>query len=282
MRHTLFTATGCQRCKIAKRFMDQHKIDYQEVDIKGEGMDTFREFYGQNRRSVYRGQEGIEFPVYTDGTAIRQGVGVVIAYLMAGEKLDGFIGHSQLSKDWIDGLHISEGDPIMAGEFVAVLRILKKSGLKLQLDTNGKNASVLDQLLEHGIGDRVVMDVKGPLALYHNLIGEEVDQMEITKSIALVTKFPEYEFQTTVAPIIRPKGETPQISYLAPEEIGETARLIKDATGSQKHPYLLRLFDPDTCMDDRLKSIGELPYNTMFRYRTAAREHQVLAEIEKG
>jgi len=58
--------------------------------------------------------------------------------------------------------------------------------------------------------------------------------------------------------------------------------LIKDATGSQKHPYLLRLFDPGTCMDDRLKSIEELPYNAMFRYRTAAREHQVLAEIEKG
>ena len=71
----------------------------------------------------------------------------------------------------------------MAGEFVTVLTILKKSGLKLQLDTNGKNASVLDQLLEHGIGDRVVMDVKGPLALYHILIGEEVDQIEITKKI---------------------------------------------------------------------------------------------------
>ena len=282
MRHTLFIATGCTRCKIAKRFMDEHKIDYEEVDIKGKGMDTFREFYGQNRKLVYRGKEGIEFPVYTDGTDIRQGVGVVIAYLQAGAKLDGFIGRSQLSKGWIDGLHISDGDPSMAREFVAVLRILKKNGLKLQLDTNGKNAAVLNQLLEHGIGDRIIMDVKGPLALYRIVLGEEVDHVEITKSIALVTKFPEYEFQTTVAPIIRSKGETPEISYLAPEEIGETAKLIKDATGSQKHPYLLRLFDPGTCMDDRLKSIEELPYNAMFKYRTAAREHQVLAEIEKG
>ena len=222
-----------------------------------------------------------KFPVYTDGTAIRQGVGVVIAYLRAGAKLDGFIGRSQLSKGWLDGLHVSDGDPEMAREFVAVLGILKKSGLKLQLETNGKNASVLDQLLEHGIGDRVIMDVKGPLALYGNLFGEEVDQTEIPKSMALVTKFPEYEFQTTVAPIIRSKGETPEISYLAPEEIGETAKLIKDATGSQKHPYLLRLFDPDTCMDDRLKSIEELPYSAMFKYRTAARRHQVFAEIEK-
>ena len=282
MRHTLFTATGCLRCKVAKRFMDERKIHYEEVNIKGEGMDAFREFYGQNRKSVYRGKEGIEFPVYTDGTAIRQGVAVVIAYLQAGAKLDGFIGRSQLSKGWIDGLHISDGDLAMATEFVAVLSILKKSGLKLQLDTNGKNASVLDQLQALGIGDRVVMDVKGPLALYRNVLGEDVDQVEITKSIALVTKFPGYEFQTTVAPIIRSKRETPEIRYLSPEEIGETAKLIKDATGSQKHPYLLRLFDPGTCMDDRLKSIEKLPYNAMFRYRTAAREHQVLAEIEKG
>ncbi len=281
MRHTLFTATGCRRCKIAIRFMEKKKIDYEEVDIKGEGMDTFRKFYGQNRESVYRGKEGIEFPVFTDGTAVRQGVGVVIAFLQAGTKLDGFIGRSQLSKGWIDGLHISDGDPSMASELVAVLSILKKNGLKLQLDTNGKNASVLDRLQAHGIGERVVMDVKGPVALYGNLLGPEVDQNEITKSIALVPKFPAYEFQTTVAPIIRRQGDPLEISYLTPEEIGQTAWLIEDATGSKKRPYLLRVFDPGTCMDDRLKSIEQLPPNAMFRYRTAAREYLVLAEIEK-
>jgi pyruvate formate lyase activating enzyme len=66
-------------------------------------METFRSFYGQNRKSVYRGKEGIEFPVYTDGTAIRQGVGVVIAYLQAGAKLDGFIGRSNCPKAGLTG-----------------------------------------------------------------------------------------------------------------------------------------------------------------------------------
>jgi len=282
MSHTLFTATGCLRCKITKRFMDEHQSDYQDVDIKGEGMDSFREFYGQNRESVFRGKDGIEFPIYTDGTAIRQGVSAVIAYLHAGVKIDGFIGHNQLAKGWLDGLHISDGDPSMSREFAAVLRILKKSGLKLQLDTNGKNASLLKQLLEEGIGDRIIMNVKGPLALYGNLLGEKLNHKEITTSIALVTKFPAYEFQTTIAPIIRSKDESPEISYLAPEEIGDTAKLIKDTTNSQKQPYLLRLFDPATCLDERLKSIEKLPYSAIFRYRTVAREHQVLTEIEKG
>lgn len=281
MSHTLFIATECARCKIAKRFMDERGIDYNEFDIKGDGMHVFREFYGANRRSIFRGKDGVEFPVFTDGTAVRQGVGVVIAYLLAGKKLDGFIGRSELSKGWINGLHISGGDPSLVDQLITVLSFLKRNRLRLQLGTNGKNAAVLEKLLEQGFGDHVFMDVKGPVALYNKLLGEEIDPSEIEKSIALVTKFPEYEFQTTVAPVIRDGGQEPDISYLTHEEIGETAQLIEKATGSKKQPYLLRIFTPETCSDERLKAVEKLPYNAMFRYRTVARKHQVLTEIEK-
>jgi len=67
MGNTIFTATGCSRCKIAKKFMDEHAIPFQELDIKAEGKDPFGQFYRNNRSSVYRGKEGIEFPVFTDG-----------------------------------------------------------------------------------------------------------------------------------------------------------------------------------------------------------------------
>ena len=125
------------------------------------------------------------------------------------------------------------------------------------------------------------MDVKGPLALYGKILGQEIDAGEIEKSIVLVPGFPEYEFQITVAPVIRQWGEKPEVSYLTPEEIGETARLIAQVTGSKKHPFLLRVFDPDTCSDERLTAVDRLPDNAMFRYRTAARKHLVLTEIEK-
>jgi len=146
--YTLFTATGCARCKIAKKFMDEKGIGYEEHDISGEGKDLFGRFYRNNRSSVYRGKEGIEFPVFTDGTIIRQGVGVVIAFLRAGTRLDGFIGRSELSHGWMDGIHVSEGDPALADEVAEVLGFLKKNGLKVQFDTNGKHASVLQKLLE--------------------------------------------------------------------------------------------------------------------------------------
>ena len=282
MSYTLFTATGCARCRIAKKFMDEKGIGYEEHDVRGEGKDLFGQFYRDHRSSVYRGKEGIEFPVFTDGTIIRQGVGVVVAFLCAGTGLDGFIGRSELSHGWMDGIHVSEGDPGLVDELSGVLGFLKKNGLKLQFDTNGKNASVLEKLLEQGLGDRVLMDIKGPPALYEALLPETINPQEIHRTMEVLTRFPEYRFETTVAPVFGQGGESGSARYLTPEEIGDTAKWIKDLTASNKQPYLLRLFDPGTSPDQRFKSLEKLSPNSLLRYRSAARKHQVLTEIEKN
>ncbi|MGE5838366.1 MAG: glutaredoxin domain-containing protein [Deltaproteobacteria bacterium] len=281
MDNTLFTATGCGRCKIAKKFMDEHGIPYQEMDIKADGKEPFAQFYRNNRSSVHRGRDGIEFPVFTDGTSIRQGVGVVIAFLDSGTRLDGFIDRSELSHGWMDGIHVSEGNPAFTDDLVKILGFLKKNGLKLQFDTNGKNASVLLRLLEQGLGDRVIMDLKGPLDLYSALLGEEIDPQEIRRTIELVTRFSEYRFETTVVPVFVEGGESESIRYLTPEEIGQAAKWVKEVTGSNKQPYLLRVFDPETSLDQKFKSIGKLDPNALLRYRSAARRHLVLAEVQK-
>jgi len=282
MGNTIYTATGCSRCKIAKKFMDERGIPFKELDIKAEGKDAFGQFYRNNRSAVFRGKEGIEFPIFTDDAAIRQGVGVVLAYLHAGTKLDGFIGRSELSHGWMDGIHVSEGDPSLADDLITVLSYIKKNGLNLQLDTDGRNASVLEKLLEHKLGDRVLMEVKGPLTLYADILTKEVDPEEIKSTMRLVSKFPEYRFQTTVGPVVRQKEGAQAIRYLTPDEIGETARLIQETTGSNKQPYLLRLFDPGQCSDDRLKLAEKMPPNALFSYRSAARKYEVLTEIEKS
>jgi pyruvate formate lyase activating enzyme len=261
--------------------MDERGVNYEDLDIKGEGKEAFGQFYRNNRDAIFRGKEGVEFPIFTDGAIIRQGVGVVIAYLHAGTGLDGFINRSELSHGWMDGIHVSGGDPSLADELVAVLSFVRKNGLNLQLDTDGRNAAVLENLLVHGLGNRVVMDIKGPLSLYRSIVGVEIDPDEARKTIGLVPKFPEHQFRTTIAPVARQKGETFEVSYLSPEEIEETAALIWEATGSNKQPYLLRFFDPEACTDERFKSIEKLPANALFRHRSAARKYQVLTEIEK-
>jgi pyruvate formate lyase activating enzyme len=262
-------------------FMDERGIAYEDNDIKGAGKDAFGQFYRDNRSIVVRGKEGIEFPILTDGKTVRQGVGLVIAYLHQGTSLDGFIGRNELSHGWMNGIHVSGGNPLQVEELVTVLSFIKKNGLSLQLDTDGRNASVLEKLLEQGLGDRILMTVKGPLDLYSRMLGEEVDPAEVKKTIELVMRFPEFKFQTTIAPVVREEGNPPRISYLTPEEVGDIARLIYEVTGSHKQPYLLQLFAPEASTDQRFKSLEKLPHNALFSYRSAARREQVLTDIEK-
>jgi pyruvate-formate lyase-activating enzyme/glutaredoxin len=280
MRLTLFTAAGCARCNIAKKFMRERNVAFEEHDAVGEGKERFGQFYRAHRHAVVRGKEGIEFPVLADGHAIRQGVVAVVAYLHSGTGLDGFIGRSELSRGWVGGVNVSAGDPAAVTEVAAVLGILKKNGLKLQLDTDGRNAAVLEHLLGQGLGDRVVMDLKGPGRLYGAMLGAEIQPEEVGRSMMLAARFPEYRFETTVAPVPRSGKDPVGISYLTPEEIAEAAHWLKEATGSHRQPYVLRIFDPQITPDARFRSVEKLPPAALFRHRTAARKFQVLTEIE--
>jgi hypothetical protein len=42
----------------------------------------------------------------------------------------------------MDGIHVSEGDPALTDDLVKVLRYIRKNGVNLQLDTDGRNASL--------------------------------------------------------------------------------------------------------------------------------------------
>ncbi len=278
MKGTLFTLTGCTRCKIVKRFMEERGLTYEEKDIKAEGKEDFQKFYTTNRKSVYRGPEGVEFPVFFDGVEIRQGLGAVIAYLHSGKKLDGFVSVGTLHKEWVDGLHVSGGDPAFAEEFLAVLRYLKGNNMKLKVDTKGKNSRILRQILDEGLASVVVMDVVGPVDLYGRILGETVDVHDIRESITLTSRFSEYRFQTTVAPLLEQDGRA---RYMTPEEVAQAARLIEESTGSKKHPYLIRPYNPEKAADPRFKALKPMTPQEMFGYRTAAREYQVFADIEK-
>ncbi|TGE32943.1 hypothetical protein [Desulfosporosinus sp. Sb-LF] len=279
MSYVLFTATGCTRCKIVKAFMAKNGIAFEEKDMKAEGKDEFKKFYSANRCFITRGQDGVEFPVLTDGEEIRQGIGATIAYLSAGKKLDGFFCVGTLHKEWVDGIHPCSGNLEYAEEFLEVLRYLKGNAMKLQVETSGRNSHVLNQIFVEGLADRVIMNVVGPATIYSKIVGKPVDVSDIQKSIALVAQFPSYQYQTTVVPVIRQEGDMPEISYLTPGEIAETAKFIEEGTGSKKNPYLIRLFKPAESKDERLKSIE--PLTSLFPYRTAARACQVLTELEK-
>ena len=88
MSITLYTAPDCLRCKIVKGFLAEHQIAYETVDFKADAQ-TFNTFYRANRKAIYRNPEGVEFPLFDDGTVIKQGSGEVIAYELCGRILRG-------------------------------------------------------------------------------------------------------------------------------------------------------------------------------------------------
>jgi pyruvate formate lyase activating enzyme len=281
MSITIYSATGCVRCQIAKQFLKERGLTYQDHDALGESKAAFRSFYQNNRQKIYRGPEGVEFPIYYDGEVIRQGLPAVVAHLVAGPPLNGFFKHGKRHGQWLDGIHISDGDPASGADLLEVLIYLKNRSFKIQIDTNGINAELLASVLESKLADCVNMEVKGPPDLYQSLLLQPVDPAEIEKSIALVSKCSEYRFVTTIAPIVRGKSDPAQISYLTPEEVAEAANFVKKATGDNRQPYWLRPFDPKTANDEKLRTLEALDQNTLLKYRSKARKHQFKTEILK-
>ncbi|AET66913.1 hypothetical protein Desor_1251 [Desulfosporosinus orientis DSM 765] len=278
MSITIFTATGCTRCKIVKGYMEAHQIDYVEKDMKAEGKDEFQSFYKANRNAVFRGPDGIEFPIITDGKNIRQSIGAAIAYLHAGEKLDGYFSVGTLHKEWVDGIHLSGGNPEYGDELIQVLKYIKGNNMKLQIDTDGRNSHILERVIAENLADVLIMDVIAPLELYGQILGKEIKPEEIVKSLNVITIFPEPKLQTLIRPVRRADGS---ISYLTPDEIAGIAKLIQEGTGSNKCRYFLKTFKSQDSTDKELQKVDPLKSTQLFSYRTKARTFQVFAEIEK-
>jgi pyruvate formate lyase activating enzyme len=279
MSITIYSAPGCLRCKIVKQFLNDSGRTYQEVAALDEGRNDFRTFYQKHRDQIYRGPDGVEFPIFNDSETVRQGLPAVLAHLIAGPSLNGFFKPGALHGQWVDGIHISGGDRAHGEKFLEVLILLKKQRLKLQIDTNGVNAILLEQVLERNLADRVVMEVKGPLELYDSLLEQPVDPDEIIRSIALVSRCDDYYFYSAVAPIFRGKGDLEQPDYITPEEIAGAARLIKEAAGDNRQPYKLKALNPRTADDAMLQGCETLAKNQLFKYRTMARKHQFKTEL---
>jgi pyruvate formate lyase activating enzyme len=278
MTITIYSAPGCLRCKIAKQYLADSGRDFQDLDALGEAKEGFKAFYRKNRSKIHRRPDGVEFPIFCEGETLKQGLPMVLGYLIAGSALDGFFKPGLLHGLWIDGIHVSGGDPDRSQEFIEVLTLLKEQNLKLEIETSGANADLLAQTLEQGLADRVVMEVKGPPELYESLV-PPVNSEEIKKSITLVSKSEDYYFFSIIAPVVRETKDRRQISYITAEEISAAASLIKATTGNSKQPYQLRVFDSRTADDPRLKGIEPPAKKDLFRYRTMARKHQFKTEI---
>ena len=253
--------------------MEQLAIAHEEKDMMAEGKEDFQKFYSANRKSIFRGADGIEFPIIADQEVIKQGIGPTIAYLKFPNKLDNFFSVGTLHKEWVNGIHVSLGNPDLEEHFLTVLRYLKSNNMKLQVDTDGRNSSILRSLLEEQLADEVIMNVLGPLEIYKAEINTDIEFEEVKQSILLTTQFPKYSFNTTIGPI----ANSEKLKVLSPEDVREVAKLIEEVTGTKKHPYFLHQYKAPK----NKGSLKELEGISLFPYRTAARTYLVFTEIVK-
>lgn len=183
------------------------------------------------------------------------------APLLAGARdlgAQGFLDYLDTVTEWVTGVTICGGEPTMQEGLIPFIEQVRARSLAVKLDTNGSNPRVLERLLGEGLVDYVAMDVKGPRFLWPATAGVEGHEDAMSESLRLVSRFPVYEFRTTVAPVIRGDGE---ISFLSVQEMSAAARLVVQATGSDAHKYYVQKFVPrkDGLLDKRLESFPETP-----------------------
>jgi pyruvate-formate lyase-activating enzyme/glutaredoxin len=280
MSLVLFTTPGCLRCAVLKRFIDEHGVRCDEKDVKEAGKADFVSFYAQHRNAIHRGSEGIRFPILVDGAEIRQGLGPALAYLAAGRGLDGFVGADTLAKEWLDGLSVSGGDPGQWEGFRTVLRHLKGCSMKLVLHTDGRQAWILEEIVKQNLADRVVVDVLGPDDVYRALFESERIAEDVHASLNLAARCSGYRFRLVISPIVRDEAGKLQSITLTPEQIGQAAHMIKDATGSNRHPCVVAPAPSSLTHENRSETPPAERSTNLLRCRSEARRFQVFTEIE--
>jgi pyruvate formate lyase activating enzyme len=115
--------------------------------------------------------------------------------------LDYFIGFLDSRKDWLDGVCITGGEPLLHQDLNLLLSLIKDRNLLIKIDTNGSFPSRLEKLIELGLIDCVAMDVKAPLARYEEVVKAPVRKGDIAKSIEIIKDSGlKYFFRTTVVP----------------------------------------------------------------------------------
>jgi len=171
---------------------------------------------------------------------------------------DDFLKYLITVKDWVNGVVICGGEPTLQPGLVPFIKKLRAEGFSVKLDTNGSNPQVLAQLLSNKLVDYVAMDIKGPKFLWPSLSGNAGAETAMMESIATVARFPDYEYRTTVAPVVRGDED---ISFLTVPEMVSAARLITKVTGRADHKYYVQKFVPrkNGLLDPRLEVFPETP-----------------------
>lgn len=103
-------------------------------------------------------------------------------------------------KHILEGVCISGGEPTIHKELPEFIYKIKDIGLKVKLDSNGNNPSMINQLAESHLIDFIAMDIKNSKDNYSKSVGLPDFQIEnVCESVSYIMSCGiSYEFRTTV------------------------------------------------------------------------------------
>ena len=100
--------------------------------------------------------------------------------------MDYITGFLDSRRDWLEGICITGGEPLLHSGLADFLSFLKERDLLVKLDTNGSFPSRLEGLIAKNLVDSIAMDVKAPLEQYEDVTRTVVDVNDIRKSIDII------------------------------------------------------------------------------------------------
>lgn len=264
MAITLYRAPNCIRCRITHEFMDARGINYGSYDLEAD-KDIVNGFYRANRKYLHRNETGVEFPMFhdDDGDVVLQGTGVIIAYLLSGKALSdaGAVSESKMLHGWISGLNVSK---VPAGEedhFVELITALSKGGLQVVIDSDGRNADLLERLINTGCLTRIRLNIPGPASVYPAAVGGEApSKEELGKSIALVRAFKDNIIRLYLEPIAQADGS---LAWLSPADAALAGKMVAEACGDMMLPFGIQASTEPVKGLDALTNL--LPYRSKVR-----------------
>lgn len=110
-------------------------------------------------------------------------------------------------KNLVDAVTISGGEPTIQPDLKDFIKKIKKTGLKVKLDTCGVNPDIVKDLIDSKLIDYLAMDLKCSLEQYKNICNVNVDISKIKQTISIIKESGlDYEFRTTLVPEIDDKN----------------------------------------------------------------------------
>ena len=202
-------------------------------------------FKGFNKSSLIGYPNKIVSVVFTGGCNFRCGFCHNKDLILNPDKIEDIdekdiLDHMENKRIWIDGIAITGGEPTLHKELPDFIKKVKDKDFLVELETNGTNPNMIEQLIKDKLVDYFAMDVKAPLDedKYFKVIGEFGNKKKILenikKTISIIQESGvDYEFRTTFVP-----------GLLTKEDIYVIARQLK---GSKR--YAIQKFLPNTTVD---------------------------------